>query len=134
MIIKAKASSFARKCEKYVNIGSILFLIVIILGVALKERAKIADWVVQVGPATTVLCFVTMIVSYYVSRVLGTNRPQSISISIGAGFQNSGLALVIATSFLKNAQIAIPPAVYTVLMYLFAAALAGYMNLRYERK
>ncbi len=130
MIIKAKAENFAAKTERIVNLGGLFFLIFLIVGVAISERETIFGEALNVGPVTLTLCVLTTILSYLGARAFSISVAGSVSVAICTGFQNSALALVIATSFLKNAQIAIAPAVYTVVMYATAGAIVGYMNLR----
>jgi len=130
MVLKAKAPAFAGKSEKFVSLGGLIFLIVLVIGVAVNERELLVRETANVGPVCISLCVVTMGLGYFVSRLLAINKPQSVSIAIGTGYQNSALALVIATSFLKNAQIAISPAFYTIAMYVAALSIVGYMNIR----
>jgi len=130
MLIKWKAPDFAKRSERAVNIGGLLFLLVLILGVGIKEKDLIIHETINVGPATFSLCLLTTAIGYFGSRLLAVNREQSVSVAIGTGFQNSALALVIATSFIRNLQIAIPPAIYTMTMYLTAGAIIAFVNVR----
>jgi len=134
MILKAKAPGFASKSEKPVNLGGLFFLCVLVVGVAVGERDMIVGEVLRVGPVTVCLCLSVSALAYFGARLLRINLAQRLSIAIGAGYQNSALALVIATSFLKNAQIAITPAVYTLVMYLTAGAIIAFVNLRKHGK
>jgi len=130
MLIKSKAETVARKSEKVINVGGLLFLLVLVVGVAVKEKELLENEFVSLGPISLLLCLATGVLSYLAARLSGLELPQRLSVAIGAGFQNVALALVIATSFIKNAQIAVPPAAYTLVMYLVAGAVVGIMNLK----
>jgi BASS family bile acid:Na+ symporter len=130
MVLKARTPAFADKSEKFVSLGGLIFLIFLVISVAVSERELLVRETANVGPVCISLCVLTMGLGYFVSRLLAINKPQSVSIAIGTGYQNSALALVIATSFLKNAQIAISPAFYTLAMYVAALSIVGYMNIR----
>lgn len=132
MAIKAKAPNFADRTKKFVSIGGLLFLVAIVIAVAVDEREMLAREGLIVGPATLALCVATMFLGYLGARLFKINTPRSVTIAIGTGFQNSTLALVIATSFMHDPTIAIPPAIYTVVMFTAAFVVIGYRNLRNE--
>lgn len=128
MIVKAKAPGLAARSEKPVNLGGLFFLIILVVGVAVSEKDIIARETINAGPVSVSLCVLASLIGYFGARAFSVSKTRSITIAIGTGFQNSALALVIATSFLKNAQIAIAPAVYTMVMYLTAGAIVAYAN------
>ncbi len=130
MLIKWEAQGVAKKAEKPINVGGLLFLLVLIVGVTVKEKELLMTEFLNLGPVLLLLCVSTGVLSYLAARLLKLPLPQRLSVSIGAGFQNVALALVIATSFIKNAQMAVPPAMYTLIMYGVSGAVVGIMNLR----
>ncbi len=130
MIINSKRPQFAQRMDKTVKVASIVILFVIILGVILKERDNLPDFFRQVGLAILALNVITMLIGFYTSKIGKLNLSQSITISIESGLQNGTLALVIALSILHNAEMAIPAAVYSLLMFLTG----GFMIWRFGRK
>jgi len=132
MLIRSKFPDFAHRAIPWVKVGSALFLLMLMAVVIYQERAHVVDYSMQAGPVSFVLCSGTAVIAFLLSRIFKLNREQSISITVEVGFQNSTLAIVIATSFLGNVQMAIPPGVYTLVMYLLSGLLIAYMNLRKE--
>ncbi|WAX76403.1 hypothetical protein [Streptomyces sp. KMM 9044] len=55
-------------------------------------------------------------------EVLRLNEPQAITNAMEVGIHNTTVALTIALSVLDNSEAAVPSAVYSVLMYVLAAA------------
>lgn len=130
MFIRAKAPGFADKMERFVKSFALLFLVLLIIGVAVKERANLPGFLKMAGPVCLSLCFCTGGAGFIAGRLFSLNLRQSVSICVEVGFQNSTLALVIASSFLQNAQMAVSPAIYTVIMYILSGILIFYMSFR----
>ena len=61
-------------------------------------------------------------IGYVVPRIFGIEDRQAIASSMEIGIHNSTLAITIAVSLLDNVQLAVPAAVYGVLMFPLAAA------------
>ncbi len=134
MLVRHYFSNLAHKLEKPVNnLASILFVL-IVAGILFKERAGLLEALVNAGPVTYVLNIITMALGFSVARLFKLNEQQSITVSIEIGVQNSATGIFIATAMLHNAQIAIVPAVYSLVMYLNAGLLIGFMRLYMKRK
>jgi len=52
--------------------------------------------------------------------LLRLNSAQATSITLETGIQNSTLAMLIATSFLQDDELAVPAALYSLVMYVTA--------------
>jgi BASS family bile acid:Na+ symporter len=130
MFIRAKAPSFADKCERPVRVLGGLFLALLVAGIAVKEHALIARVIGDVGVACLALCTFAGFMGYAAARLFGLAIRQRLTLCVEVGFQNTTLGLVIATSFLNNTEIAISPAFYAVVMFSLAAVLVALMNSR----
>lgn len=64
----------------------------------------------------------SLLSGYYLSRLVGLERPLATAISYEIGIHNSTLAIYVALSVLKDFQLALPAALYSVSMYLVATA------------
>lgn len=124
MAIRAKKTSFAIRLEKPVRTLSALFLVIIIALTVLKERAHMADYFRQVGLAALAFNLASMGVGFFVPRILRLSQRQSIAIAMEIGIHNGTLAIAIASSplLLNNSVMAIPPAIYSLIMFFTAAA------------
>ncbi len=65
-------------------------------------------------------------------RLLGLGERQAIAIGMEIGIHNGTLAIAVALSplMLNNPTMAIPPAVYSIIMFFTAAAFGWWANRR----
>jgi bile acid:Na+ symporter, BASS family len=128
MWVNRRYSDFAERMRRPVRIASIVVLVSVI-GVAIfQERANVLDYLKSVGVVALILCVLGLVIGYGVPRLLGVSRDQSIAASFEIGVHNATLAIAIALAptLLNNSQMAIPAAVYGVVMFFPAAALCYY--------
>jgi BASS family bile acid:Na+ symporter len=123
MIIKKKRPVFALKSEKAMNIISTVFFVVILSAAILKERENIIPYFEQAGAAAIMLNLTALFLGFILGKLFGLNRRQRSSIAIETGIQNGTLAIALALSpaILNNSQMAVPAAIYSLLMFVTAA-------------
>lgn len=121
MLIRHYAPHFTEKLNKPLRIFSVVFLILIIIGAIAKERAHILEYLTQVGLATVIFCICSLLIGYFVPRLLGINSAQARACAFERGIHNSTLAMTIALTVMANSTVAMPAAVYSIFMYIFAA-------------
>lgn len=131
MAIRARFPGFADRLANPVKILSAVVLLAVIIGAILNERANLADYFLAVGAIVLVFNLISLTIGYGVPRLAGMGRPESIAAGMEIGIHNSTLAITIAISpaLLNSTQIAIPAAVYGIVMFLTAAAF-GYLTSR----
>ena len=83
----------------------------------------------QAGLIALSLNAATMFVGYFSAKLFKIKSKQAISISIESGIQNGTLAIFIAMEVLKNSELAITPAIYSLLMF-FTGGAAIYIGIR----
>ena len=130
MLVRSRRPDIALRLQKTVKVASAIILFVIILGIIWNERERMPDYFRQVGIAVALLNIITMLVGFYASKIGKLSLPQSIAISLESGLQNGTLGIVIALSILFNAEMSIPSAVYSLLMFVTG----GFMVWRFGRK
>ncbi|WCM89951.1 bile acid:sodium symporter family protein [Acidovorax sp. NCPPB 3576] len=129
MAAAARWPAFAARMEKPVKIFSALVLaLVSILSIA-KEWSSIASTFAEIGPAVLVFNLASLLSGYYLSRAAGLDKPLATAVSYEIGIHNSTLAIFIALSVLGSYTLALPAAIYSVLMYI-TAPLFGWLLLR----
>ena len=128
MLIKRKYPTFALNSQKTMNIISSTFFIVILLAAILKERANLIPYFQEAGVAAILLNLSSLFVGYQLAKVFSLSLRQRTAISIETGIQNGTLAVTLALSptILNNSQMAIPGAIYGLLMFLTAAVMIAY--------
>lgn len=132
MIIKSRKPDMAQRMERPVKIASAVFIILIILGAILKDKENIIPFFAQTGLPALVLNLLSLLIGFLSARMVGLSFRQSSTISLETGIQNGTLAIAIATSatLLNNPQIAIPPAVYSLIMFITGGIMVNWFGRR----
>lgn len=132
MLLRYNRFKLARNLEKSVKWLSIFLLSVIIVGLLVKERNKAADFFLQVGSVTLALNILTMALGYSLSTLSKLDQASRKSITAEVGIQNAALAMTIASTptLLNMPTMAIPAAVYALIMYVTGAAFIWIMGYR----
>jgi hypothetical protein len=94
------------------------------------EWQRLPGFIAAVGAACLAFNLLSIGVGYGLPRLLRLPRSQSIAISMEIGIHNGTLAIFIALNVLQNAQMSIPAAVYSIIMFFTAGAFAYGLNLR----
>lgn len=118
MLVRARLPRVAQALGPWVGRFAVLLLVALILGIAISQRGALTAAAIQAGPAALALCCAA-IGGGYALGVLARLPPRDVlTVSLEVGVQNGALAILLALSVLGSAQIAIPGALYGVLMYL----------------
>ncbi|WP_442767105.1 bile acid:sodium symporter family protein [Acinetobacter bohemicus] len=128
MLIRHYAPHFTEKLNKPLRIFAVSFLILIIIGAITKERHQILEYLAQVGLATVLFCLCSLLIGYFVPRLLGINSTQARACAFEIGIHNSTLAMTIALTVMASSTVAMPAAVYSIFMYVFAAVFGMLLN------
>ena len=129
MAVRRRSEGIADRADRPVRIFSIVVLVAVSLGAILGERENIGDYLQQVGLLMALFCLISLTIGYGGARVLRLDERQAVSCSMEIGIHNTTVALTIALSVLDNTEVAIPAAVYSIVMYVLATAF-GYLVLR----
>lgn len=133
MVVRARSAGFAARADKPVRIFSIVVLVAVSVGALLGERENLADYLEQVGLVTGLFCAISLTVGYLGARVMRLDQAQAVASSMEVGIHNTTVALTIALSVLDSTEVAVPAAVYSVLMYVLATAFGFLVTRRSTR-
>ena len=124
MVIRSKKPAVADRMDKPVRILSAVFLVLVIGSAIAKERENIGEYVKAVGLAALAFNLASMTVGYVIPRIARVERKQAVAIGMEIGIHNGTLAIAIASSpqLLNNGMMAVPAAVYSLIMFFTAAA------------
>lgn len=128
MFILAKWSNIASKMEAFFKYFSILFLLLIIVLIVLKNQDNMLDFFMQAGLATFVLNISVLTIGYLLAKKAKLSQPQSISIGYEVGIQNGTLALVVAGTLIGNSEMMIPALTYSLIMFLTGAGFGWFVK------
>ncbi len=121
MYARSRHPDFAERMEKPVRIGSAIVLAVLVAGIMLDQKDNLTDYLVDAGLAAGLFCAISLVVGYVVPKALGIVESQAIASSMEIGVHNGTLAIFIAVEVLDSTEISIPAAVYSLIMFVFAA-------------
>ena len=130
MLVNARAPGFARRMDKPVRIGSAVILAILVLGILLDQRENVGDYLADVGLVTALFCAISLVVGYYVPTAFGVTGPQAIASSMEVGVHNATLAIFVAVEVLDEVEISVPAAVYSLVMFVFAALWGAWVSKR----
>ncbi|WP_292602831.1 bile acid:sodium symporter family protein [Nocardioides sp. REDSEA-S30_B4] len=122
MLVRRWSREFAARADKPVRVFSIVVLVAVAVGALLGERENLGDYLRQVGLVTGLLCVLSLSLGYAGARLARLEQPQAVASSMEVGIHNTTVALTIALSVLDSTEVAIPAAVYSILMYVLATA------------
>lgn len=127
MVIHHYAPRFAAQVEKWVKWLSLFFLALIIVGLLAAERANVASFFLKVGWVTLALNVSTMLLGFALATLAKLDIRSAKAITVEVGIQNGTLAITIASAptFLNTPSIAIPAAIYSLIMFATSAVFAG---------
>ncbi|MFG0417509.1 bile acid:sodium symporter family protein [Pseudomonas sp. zjy_8] len=139
MWLRSRFPHFAERMQKPVKIVSALFLLLIILLAVAKDWRTFVEYAPAVGGAalafnllSMALAFnlLSMAVGYCVPRLLKLDLRQAIAIAMEIGIHNGTLAIALALSpaLLNNPTMAIPAAIYSLIMFVTAALFGLWVN------
>lgn len=118
MLVRSRAPDFAAKAERPVKLISSILLAVIVLGLVASQRDEIGTFFREAGVATLLLNLSMLALGYLAGRLMNFTLAERISLSIEGGIQNGTLGIAIAIGILGNNQMAIPSAIYSLIMFV----------------
>lgn len=131
MLVRRWKEGLADRADRPVRIASALVLAAVIVGAIVQERERLLDHLASVGAVAVLFSALSLTIGYWLPRLFQVERRQAVASGMEIGIHNSTLAITIALSptLLNNSTMAIPPAVYGVLMFattlIFGYAVRG---------
>ena len=130
MLVRAGRPAFAAAMDRPVRIASAVILAVLVLGILLAERESVGGYLADVGVAAALFCALSLVIGYVVPRAAGVTERQAIASSMEIGVHNATLAIFVAENVLDVSEIAVPAAVYSLVMFVFAAIWGRWVSTR----
>lgn len=128
MYIKHKFETLSRRIEKKFKYGAGTLLLVLILFMSHKFWNNIAESAADILICCLLLNVATFSAGFLIARFFKLPLKQRFTIAIETGFQNSSVAIIIATGILNQPEWATPGLVYGYIMVLSAFVLVGTIN------
>ena len=134
MVIRHFFPDFSERMDKPTRIFSSVIFILILITIIATNTDILEKYLFELGSISLLLNVVTMGLGFLTAKLFKLNLPQSISISIESGIQNSALAIVIANSILQQNDMSLPAAIYGLMMFLPGGLMMWYFGRRKEDK
>lgn len=128
MLIKKIWPGFANKIAGSVKIISAVLLVLIVVSLVIKEKQVLVDHFGELGLPLLLFNIISLLIGYFVPLLLKIEKRQSIAIGMEIGIHNGTIAIYIALSVLQNAAMSVPPAIYSILMFITAAIFGYWVN------
>ncbi|GAB6069611.1 bile acid:sodium symporter family protein [Thiomicrorhabdus hydrogeniphila] len=128
MFVFSRWPNASLKIEKFLKWFSILFLMLIIMLIVLKNKDNVLDFFAQAGFATLLLNALVLIMGYQLAKMANLSQPQAVSIGFEVGIQNGTLALLVAGTLIGNDVMMIPAVTYSLIMFLSGAAFGWWVK------
>ncbi|HSV37828.1 MAG TPA: bile acid:sodium symporter family protein [Nocardioidaceae bacterium] len=126
MLVRRSSPDFADRADQPVRIASAIVLVAVITGALLAERENLGEYLGDIGLVAALFCVCSLTIGYVVPRLARVTEKQAIASAFEVGIHNSTLAIAVALNVLDSEKLAVPAAVYGILMFPIAAA-AGFM-------
>jgi BASS family bile acid:Na+ symporter len=101
-------------------------LVLLIVAIAWSVREDIVELTVAAGPAALLLNLSGVLGAFALGAVCGLSRADRVTVAIELGVKNTTIGILIAVSVIGIEEVAVPSAVYGLLMYGTAFAMVGW--------
>lgn len=125
MLVKARAPARAAALERGVSAFGAVVLVLLIIGIAYSVRSDIVELTTTAGPAALLLNLGGVAAGFLLGALARLSRADRVTVAIELGVKNTTLGILLAVSILGVEEVAVPSAVYGLLMYASAFALVG---------
>ncbi|MEO0570658.1 MAG: bile acid:sodium symporter family protein [Bacteroidota bacterium] len=132
MLVKKLKPKFTEQMEKPMRTASALLFILVLVAVIAANSETILRGLKEVGVVTLILNLATMGLGFLSSKLFKLDFKNTISITIESGIQNGTLAFVIVSTILKNTEMGIPIAAYSIWMFITGGILMWVLGRRKE--
>ena len=134
MLIRHFAPEFAKDMDQPTRTFSTIIFILIIISIIATNIPALKLHLFEFGGVGLLLNVLTMGLGFFTAKMFKLNLPQSISIAIESGIQNSTLAIVIATNILQQNELSLPAAIYGLTMFIPGGFMMWYFGRRGKEK
>jgi bile acid:Na+ symporter, BASS family len=125
MLLRARRPEVAARAERGVSAFGAVVLVLLIVAIAYDLREDLVDFLIQAGPATLLLNLAGMAVGLTLGAgVLSARDARTCAVELG--IKNGTLGILIGVTVIGGTvgfEVAVPAAVYSLVMYVTAPAL-----------
>nr|WP_298095800.1 bile acid:sodium symporter family protein [uncultured Shinella sp.] len=132
MCLRHKFPGFAARAEKLVGAFGVVVLIALIIGIGVSVYDRWVSILVSAGPAVLALVASGIAVGIFGSRLLGISPAETVTVTLSISIRNAAIGMVLAITMMRSPEVAVPPALFGLLMYASGFGLVAYGRRRIE--
>lgn len=117
MLVNRLAPRLASAIERIARVLAAVLFAVIIAGAVYSERENVVYYFLEAGPVTVALNLIMMVLAMLIARGSGLGARQGTAITLECGLQNGTLAIFVAVTLIGSREMAIPGAIYSLIMF-----------------
>ncbi|MGO4615016.1 bile acid:sodium symporter family protein [Nocardia sp. 2YAB30] len=133
MWVHRRFTSWSERMRGTVKILSIVVLALVVAAAVGKNFDTLTENIGTLASICLLFAVGSLTIGYFVPRLLEVDADQAIAAAMEIGVHNGAIAIAVAASVLGNDTMAVPGAVYGVLMNI-PAAIAAYLLARRARR
>ncbi|MEE4329617.1 MAG: bile acid:sodium symporter family protein [Wenzhouxiangella sp.] len=126
MALRAWNRSLAGRLEGAVGAFGMVVLLALVVLIVVQTADHLGELLIQAGPSVIALNLLGIAVGFAVARLAGHDRVDGLTLALELGVKNSTIGLTVTLTLLGSADIAMPSALYGLLMFVSAGALIIY--------
>lgn len=126
MAIRAVKPDIAARLERAVGLFGLVVLAVLIVVIVLQLGGDAWPMFEAAGIAAVLLNLAGIAAGLIGGRLIGLDLRDALTCAMELGIKNGTLGLLVALTLLDSPEIAVPSAVYGMLMFAFGALLIGF--------
>lgn len=117
MFTRVKKPNLSLRLEPIINKFAVILLIVMIVLILVSEWKNLSIWLAKAWAPVLALNLAAVALGVVGGKISGFKLQDILTIGIGLCIKNTTLGLTIALSLFQSAELALPVAVYALLMY-----------------
>lgn len=120
LLIRRWLPALANLLSRPFRVFGLIFLIMIFALTVMYEQQRLVSYFHSIGIAAALFCFCSLFSGYLLPHLAKVRERQARACAFEIGIHNTSITITIAISVLGDTQYAIPAAIYTLFMYMFA--------------
>jgi BASS family bile acid:Na+ symporter len=125
MGLRAWKRQLAGKLEGVVGAFGLVVLFSLVVLIVYQTRDHLGALILQAGPSVLALNVLGICIGFVAAKLAKANFADGLTLALELGIKNSTIGLTVALTLLGSADIAAPAALYGILMFISAGALAA---------
>ncbi len=130
MLLRNRFPTLSDKMEKPIRIFSVVLLLALVVIANVQQWDTLVKYFAIVGFACLAFNLISMGIGYSVPLAVKLSERQAIAIAMEIGIHNGTLAIYIAFNVLNNGDMAVPAAIYSLIMFVTGGVFVVWVNRR----